>query len=68
MPGTIPQLAPPHLTDPVIDAFRADIDTSLIEQNLKLTPAQRIRKAERFIRSLDKVRGLARQSEDLDQE
>jgi len=55
----IPTLPPAGTVDPVVDAYLPGIDLSLIDENLKLTPAQRIAKAERFVRSLDSVRGLA---------
>ncbi len=55
----IPSLPPAETSDPVVDAYLPGIDLSLIDENLKLKPAERIAKAERFVRSLDSVRGLA---------
>ena len=35
---------PPITLDPVIEAYKKDIDRSLLRENLKLTPEERIRK------------------------
>lgn len=46
-----PQFEP----DPVIEAYKKDIDRTLIRENLKLTPSQRVQKLiafERFDREL----------------
>jgi hypothetical protein len=45
------ELPPPDVDDPVIDAYEKHVDRTLLRENLKLTPAQRIRKMERFIKS-----------------
>jgi hypothetical protein len=42
---------PPYEPDPVIDAYKQDVDRSLIVENLKLTVDQRLRQlvaAQRF--------------------
>ena len=57
----MPNLPDPRTPDPVIDAYRDGIDMSLVEENLKLSHAQRVEKAEAFIRSLDAIRGIASQ-------
>jgi hypothetical protein len=31
-------------TDPVIEAYKVDVDRTLLRENLKLTPDQRLRK------------------------
>lgn len=36
---------PPFEIDPVIEAYKKDVDRTLIRENLKLTPEQRIEKA-----------------------
>lgn len=33
---------PPHDSDPVIEAYKKGVDRTLIRENLKLTPEQRI--------------------------
>lgn len=45
--------------DPVIEAYKAGIDVTLIDENLKLTVDQRIRKLCDFMRGLDRLRGTA---------
>ena len=46
-------LAPANQQDAVIEAFKKDVDRTLLRENLKLTVEQRLRKAESFHRSLD---------------
>ena len=36
-------------TDPVIEAYKKDVDRTLIRQNLKLTPEERILKLQDFV-------------------
>jgi hypothetical protein len=36
----------PLSPDPVIEAYKKDVDRTLIRQNLKLTPTQRLQKLE----------------------
>ena len=49
------ELAPPDLPDPVIEAFKRDVDQTLLIENLKLTPAQRAEKFEDFMRFLGEI-------------
>ena len=35
-------------TDPVVEFYMRDVDRSLLRENLKLTPAQRLEKLVRF--------------------
>ena len=42
--------------DPVVEAYTRDVDRSLLRENLKLTPDQRLRKLSAFVRFLDKAR------------
>ena len=37
-----PKPRPPLVPDPVIEAYKKDVDRTLIRENLKLTPQQRI--------------------------
>jgi hypothetical protein len=41
--------------DPVIEAYKKDVDRGLLRENLKLTPDERLRKLAQFMRSLTKV-------------
>ena len=46
--------------DPVIEAYKKDVDRTLLRENLKLTPDQRVRKLLAFMEDLAKLRGAAR--------
>ncbi|MBL9017369.1 MAG: hypothetical protein JNL83_24485 [Myxococcales bacterium] len=43
--------------DPVIEAYKRDVDRTLIRENLKLTPDERLRKMVSVLRFLEEVRG-----------
>jgi hypothetical protein len=43
------ELAPPDQIDPVIEAYKKDVDRTLLRENLKLTVAERFEKFERFL-------------------
>ena len=45
--------------DPVVEAYKKDVDVTLLDANLRLTPAERLRKLTAFCRFLDKYRGAA---------
>jgi hypothetical protein len=56
----VPMLVP----DPVIEAYMKDVDRTLLRENLKLTPEQRLEKFEQFMQFVceltepgDEVRG-----------
>jgi hypothetical protein len=40
------ELPPPDVRDPVIEAYKKDVDRTLLIENLKLSPSQR---AEKFV-------------------
>lgn len=46
-------LAPPDYCDPVVEAYKKDVDRTLLRENLKLTVEERLRKAEAFHASLE---------------
>ena len=46
--------------DPVIDAYKKDIDRTLIRENLKLTPDERIRKLQSFMELVSALRQAPR--------
>ncbi len=56
------ELAPADYLDPVIEAYKKDVDRTLLRENLKLTVEQRIRKAESFHKSIEKWRGVGRRA------
>ena len=45
--------------DPVIEAYKKDIDRTLIRENLKLTPEQRLAKLQSFMDAFHELRGAA---------
>ncbi len=52
-------LPPPDVEDPVVDAFKKDIDRSLLRENLRLSPAQRAAMFRRFMSMVEEIRGAA---------
>ena len=48
--------------DPVIEAYKKDIDRTLIRENLKLTVEERFRKMMAFARLADEVRRAGREA------
>src|SRR5438445_8468636 len=57
------ELAPADVCDPVIEAYKKDVDQTLLIENLKLTPQQRSEKFEDFMRFLEQVRRAGRKVE-----
>jgi hypothetical protein len=47
-------------SDAVIEAYKAHIDRTLLKENLKLTPAERLLKMQAFVNTLLELRGAAR--------
>ena len=48
--------AAPLGLDPVIEAYKKDIDRTLLRENLTLTPEQRIRKLQSFLALVGELR------------
>ena len=46
--------------DPVIEAYKKDVDRTLLRENLKLTPEQRVRRLIRFLKLLGELRRAGR--------
>jgi hypothetical protein len=61
-------LAPPDFFDPVIEAYKKDVDRTLLRENLKLTVEQRILKAQGVHRSIELARGIAWQKAAADKD
>ncbi len=49
-------MAPPLSSDPVIAAYRQHVDLSLLRENLKLTPAQRLAKLQSALAFMAELR------------
>jgi hypothetical protein len=54
------ELAPPDVYDPVIEAYKKDVDQTLLIKNLQLTPAQRAEKLIDFTNFLAEIRQAGR--------
>ena len=53
----------PHVDlppDPVIEAYKKDVDRTLLREHLKLTPQQRLEKLVAFMRSLERLQSAVR--------
>jgi hypothetical protein len=48
--------------DAVVDAYKPGVDQTLLIENLRLTPEERLRKLESFVAGLIRIRGLARKA------
>ena len=58
-----PNILPEDLTpDPVIEAYKKDIDITLIRENLKLTPEERVRKLMELQRFAEELRRAGREA------
>ena len=47
-------------TDPVVAAYKRDVDRTLLRENLKLTPEERLLKLQDFVRFLAEVRAAGK--------
>ena len=45
--------------DPVIEAYKAGVDVTLLDENLRLTVAERVEKLREFVEALDELRAGA---------
>jgi hypothetical protein len=55
-------LPPPDSYDPVIEAYKKDVDRTLLRENLKLTVDERFRKFESFMQAVYELREAGRKS------
>ena len=53
-------LAPADYRDPVIEAYKKDVDRTLLRENLTLTVQQRFEKFERFLEYVQELREAGR--------
>jgi hypothetical protein len=54
-----PDLPPPDIFDPVIEAYKKDIDRTLLIENLRTPIADRLAKFQSFMNALGEMRGAA---------
>ena len=55
-------MAPPDFSDPVVEAYKKDVDRTLLRENLKLTVDERFRKFESFARFARELQQAGRRS------
>ena len=53
---------PPITPDPVIEAYKRDVDRTLIRENLRRTPAERVLRMARFMNQLGEARASVRRA------
>ncbi len=56
------ELAPADYCDPVIEAYKKDVDRTLLRENLKLTVEERFQKFERFMEYVYELREAGRKA------
>jgi hypothetical protein len=56
------QLAAANFLDPVIEAYKKDVDRTLLRENLKLSVDERFEKFERFMEYILELRDAGRRS------
>jgi len=52
-------LAPADAFDPVVEAYKKDVDRTILRENLKLSPQERSEKFVSFMKSIWKLREIA---------
>lgn len=58
----LPDLPPADYCAPVFEAYKRDVDRTLLPDNIKLTVEERLRKAENFNRALEEMREAGRRA------
>ena len=61
-------LPPPDYRDPVVEAYRKDVDVTLLRENLKLTVEERFQKFESVARYARELREAGERSRQADRE
>jgi hypothetical protein len=46
--------------DPVIEVYKKDVDRTLLRENLKLTPEQRLINLQKFVNAIEELREAAK--------
>jgi hypothetical protein len=49
-------------SDPVVEAYKRDVDRTLLRENLRLSPEQRLRKLQDFVAFLSAVRSAGKKA------
>lgn len=56
----------PHWLDPIIEAYKKDVDRTQIRENLKLTPEQRLAKLEALLADMEEIRRAMKASKETE--
>lgn len=62
MSNPVHNLVPADYCDPVIEAYKKDVDRTLLRENLKLTVEQRFQKFESFMHFVYELREAGRKA------
>ncbi len=68
LPSDPHELAPPDYCDPVIEAYKKDVDRTLLRENLKLTVDERFRQFESFMQYVHELREAGKKSREARRE
>ncbi len=55
----VPPLSPADVFDPVIEAYKKDVDRTILRENLKLSPQERSEKFVSFMEGIWQLREIA---------
>lgn len=55
----------PHWLDPIIEAYKKDVDRTLLRENLKLTPDERLARLEALLADAEEFRRAMKASKSL---
>jgi hypothetical protein len=59
--GDVPVSLAPH---PVIEAYKKDVDGTLLDENLKLSVPERLQKLRDFVDAIEEIRSRARATDE----
>jgi hypothetical protein len=59
----MPARAPDHQPDPVVEAYKKDVDRTLLRENLLRTPEERLIQLQRFVELLAELRAAAHRAQ-----
>jgi hypothetical protein len=62
MSQTVPAPATPLEPDPVIEVYKADIDRTLLRDNLRLSPTERVMRLQQAVRTIRALQQARQQS------
>jgi hypothetical protein len=60
MPHAFASTPPDDATDPVVEAYKRDVDRTILLENLKLSVDERFRRFEKFMEGVDALRAAGK--------